>query len=66
MILKNEQCEICITVDNSYNMDSIDNNQYDIIYNPDNKREFYKTFSIKIFNENKNIKMLDFNGNELI
>ena len=57
MQLKNELCEICIAVDDSYNMDSKDNNHYDIIYNPDNNREFYKAFSIEIFKDNKNMKI---------
>ena len=57
MQLKNELCEICITVDNSYVIDSKDNARYDIVYNPDNHREFYKVFSIEIFNNSKDMKI---------
>ena len=57
MQLKNELCEICIAVDNSYVIDSKDNNHYDFVYNPDNNREFYKAFSIEIFKHNKNTKI---------
>lgn len=55
--LKNELCKIYIAVDNSYVIDSKDNSHYDIVYNPDNKSELYKVFSIEIFKDNKNKKI---------
>ena len=56
MNLKNELCQIYISGDDSYTINSADNN-YDIIYNPNNKSEFYKTFSIEILKENKKMKI---------
>ena len=57
MYLENELYQVRISVDDSYTIDSVDNNYYDIIHNPDNKSEFYKTFSIEILEGHKKKKI---------
>jgi hypothetical protein len=50
MILSNDKCNIIISVDHTYTVDSADNRSYDLVINPCQIKhnDFYKTFSIKI------------------
>lgn len=57
MNLKNEVCQVFISTDDSYVINSAENKHYDIIHNPGNKSEFYKTFSIEISNKKEKIKI---------
>lgn len=48
MVLQNQKYKITITVDETYTIDSTDNQYYDIVLNPQNYHhgKFYKTFSL--------------------
>lgn len=50
MLLQNEICNISISIDNTYSVESADNRYYDLILNPDKFKhnDFYKTMSIHI------------------
>ena len=56
MYLENEICQVHISIDESYAINS-SNKPYDIIYNPGNKSKFYKTFSVEISIEDKKKKI---------
>lgn len=50
MLLVNENCQISITIDDTYTLDSVDNKNYDIILNPFHmeRSDMYKVFAIDI------------------
>lgn len=50
MLLQNNICNIKITIDETYTLDSTDNKPYDVILNPHHfkRKNRYKTFSIQI------------------
>lgn len=50
MLLQNNICNIKISVDETYTVESADNNFYDLVLNPRHykKNNMYKTFSIRI------------------
>lgn len=50
MVLENTICNIKILVDDTYTVDSTDNQSYDLVINPQNfnHNDIYKTFSVHI------------------
>lgn len=50
MLLQNPKCKIMISVDETYTVESSDNNHYDMVLNPYHfkRNNRYKTFSIQI------------------
>lgn len=50
MILQNNICNVNITIDTTYTVESTDNKPYDLVINPRHLRHYdmYKTFSIQI------------------
>ena len=62
MILQNEICEVHISIDTTYTVESTDNRHYDIVLNPFHKKhnDFYTAFGIKIdlFYENIDLVLI--------
>ncbi len=57
MLLSNELCNVQISIDNTYIVESADNKAYDIEINPHNMKhnDFYKVFAIEVDTFDKQI-----------
>lgn len=59
MELQNERCNVKISTDEMYTVDSTDNKSYDLILNPGSYKhnDLYKVFSIEITNSSGKIRL---------